>query len=425
MLKQNVLKNCLLFVFAVLVFASCESTYEETYIANVPQYMSFEEFRKMSIKSTSAQAMQKTGKMYFKDNYLFINEITKGVHVIDNSNPAAPQNIAFIEIPGNVDISIVGNTMYADSYVDLLVLDISDIHDVKKIARYEDAFPQVYPNLNSEYPVVDYDHSKGIVIGWTQKRVTEEVISNIRNDWGLEYVDIAVNASGGGKALSPSGIGGSMARFKIYRNYLYAVDKNKMHVFDISSPTAISEKQQIWLQWNAETIFMYNDRLFIGTQSGMMVFSLENPKIPSFISSLDHLRACDPVVVENDIAYVTLRAGSSCGNVVKDQLDVIDISDIYNPQLLKSYPMEEPYGLGIDNGTLFVCDGTAGLKVYDATDPLDIDNQLIANFKDVNAFDVIPLSDVLMLIGSDGLYQYDYSDPQKLELISFIAIGTP
>jgi hypothetical protein len=45
----------------------------------------FDEFR-MPLKSSIKQA----GKIYFKDSYIFVNEVNKGIHVIDNSIPASP-----------------------------------------------------------------------------------------------------------------------------------------------------------------------------------------------------------------------------------------------------------------------------------------------------------------------------------------------
>ena len=38
-------------------------------------------------------------------------------YYVDVSDPADPQNIAFITIPGNVDIAIKENVLYADSYI--------------------------------------------------------------------------------------------------------------------------------------------------------------------------------------------------------------------------------------------------------------------------------------------------------------------
>jgi len=84
--------------------------------------------------------------------------------------------------------------------------------------------------------------------------------------------------------------------------------------------------------------------------------------------------------------------------------------------------MTEPHGLGIDNSTLFICDGDAGLKIYSTTDIHHITDNKIAEFPDIQAFDVIPVNDVLMLIGEDGLYQYDYSDLENIQLLSSITI---
>ncbi len=86
--------------------------------------------------------------------------------------------------------------------------------------------------------------------------------------------------------------------------------------------------------------------------------------------------------------------------------------------------MQNPHGLGIDNSTLFLCEGEHGLKVFDAKDLNKIDENLLAHFKDHDAFDVIPLGTSLLLIGKDGLYQYDYSDPSDIKLISILPIET-
>ena len=77
--------------------------------------------------------------------------------------------------------------------------------------------------------------------------------------------------------------------------------------------------------------------------------------------------------------------------------------------------MENPYGLGIKDQMLFVCDGTEGLKVFNKTDALNI--QLTNQFKNINTFDVIPLDDKLLLVGQNTLFQYKYVQ-NNIELIS-------
>jgi hypothetical protein len=84
--------------------------------------------------------------------------------------------------------------------------------------------------------------------------------------------------------------------------------------------------------------------------------------------------------------------------------------------------MVEPFGLGIDDSVLFVCDGYAGLKIYNASDPMKISDNMIKSYPDINAFDVIPLGQYLVMIGVDGLYQYDYTDLDNINQLSHIPI---
>jgi len=154
----------------------------------------------------------------------------------------------------------------------------------------------------------------------------------------------------------------------------------------------------------------------------MLIYDISSPALPVFISEYNHFQSCDPVVVQDGYAYVTERAGNRCGNW-QNLMEVIDIREILSPQLVKGYSMTEPWGLGIDNRKLFVCDGAAGLKIYDASDPLRIDENLLKTFTDVTAHDVIPVGNLLILLATDGIYQYDYSDLNNITLISRIPIG--
>jgi hypothetical protein len=79
--------------------------------------------------------------------------------------------------------------------------------------------------------------------------------------------------------------------------------------------------------------------------------------------------------------------------------------------------MTEPYGLGIKEEKLFICDGPDGLKVYDKS---DINNLYQLNhFADINTYDVIPLSSSLLMIGDKVLYQYEYLENEIRLLSSF------
>ncbi|WP_430816624.1 LVIVD repeat-containing protein [Carboxylicivirga sp. RSCT41] len=410
-------------VMAVLSLSACSDKIKETYTVNTPEYLSYDDLRS-SFQMKSAQTIIQPGKIYFKDHFIFINEYQKGIHIIDNADPANPRFVSFLELPGNVDMAIKGNMLYADSYIDLVTIDISDMNNIREVDRDEEAFPYIIPGFENGV-LSRIDQSKGVITGY---KVTEETVEVDRNDitYGVfprwESSFFAADALSSAKVNSTgNGTGGSMARFTLYGDYLYAIDNASLHLFDVSDNSNPNFTKQIPISWQIETLFPYNQLLFIGAQSGMFIYSLQNPGNPEYISEFRHATACDPVVVEGDYAYVTLRGGNLCG-AIESQLDVIDISVIENPEMVKSYSMKEPYGLGIDDDVLFICDGNAGLKIYDASDPLTITDKQIAHYPDVNSYDVIPLGEVLLLIGTDGLYQYDYSDLDNIELLSHIKI---
>jgi hypothetical protein len=421
---KNYIKITGLLIFAFCM-SGCKDRIEDSYIVNEPIYLTYNELRS-SFNVKSAEEIIQPGKMYFKDNIIYVNEYLQGIHVINNEDPSNPVVLKFIELPGNVDISIKGNILFADSYVDLVAIDISDLENIKEVARIENAFPYFLPEYETGI-VEEIDEQRGVITGWKTVKRTVEAEPNQVNygyyrGWGEEmFFDGAISntaSTGGGNDF---GVGGSMARFTIYDSYLYAVDNSALRLFNISVPNAPVMESEYYIGWNIETIFPYEEKLFIGTMTGMLIYSIANPSAPEYISQFSHMSSCDPVVVNGNYAYVTLRSGNLCGDA-QSQLDVIDISDIQSPQLIKEYPMTEPYGLGIDDSVLFVCDGSAGLKIYNASDPYTIAANKLAEYPDIHTFDVIPLGGVLLMIASEGLYQYDYSDLQNITQLSFIPI---
>ena len=418
-----------IFKILVLIFilSGCEDKYTEQYLSLEPVYLSYKDFRE-AVKVESTHSLQKPGKIYYKDNYLFINEIMKGIHVYNNTNPAAPQYVGFIAIPGNVDMVIKGNIMYADSYIDLVGIDITNPAAAKEIARLKSVFPYSVPPYESYYRLGTLDDTQGVVVDWTVKKVRKE-IEQINYPvypvyFGSKFTNFSLSAdaaSNGAQQTSPAGIGGSMARFGLVGNHLLAVDNSSYYNFDLTNAANPSLELKIGMSWGIETMFLSGSNMFLGTQNGMLIYNVADVNAPVYVSNFWHATGCDPVVVQNNRAYVTIRGGNACGSVL-NRLDVLDITNLKTPVLMRSYNMTGPYGLGIDGDVLFVCDGTDGLKVYNVADPYLISEHLIATFKDINAYDVIPLGNSLLMIGSDGFYQYNYSNLNDIKQISSIKV---
>jgi len=97
-------------------------------------------------------------------------------------------------------------------------------------------------------------------------------------------------------------------------------------------------------------------------------------------------------------------------------------TDYKNNTLVASYPLSSPYGLGIDDEILFVCDGDAGLKVYNVADKLHVDSNQLAVFPNIKTYDVIPVNGYLFMIGDDGFYLYDYSNVKDIKQIGHIPV---
>ncbi|WP_338764844.1 hypothetical protein WAF17_00435 [Bernardetia sp. ABR2-2B] len=223
-------------------------------------------------------------------------------------------------------------------------------------------------------------------------------------------------------AIGNGGKGGSLARFTVVGDKLYTISNNQMRVFDVQDNTDPTFEQTIGLINGVETVFPYGNYLYLGTQTGMLIYDISNPSIPTYTSMYEHVQACDPVVVQGDYAYVTVRSGTDCRNTFQiDQLEVINVSNPTSPFAVNQYQLENPYGLGVDDRLLFVCDGNSGLKVFDITFTPD-QIQLLHEFKDIKARDVIPFNGLLMLIAEEGFYQYEYKPSGEMELLSLIEV---
>ena len=334
-------KTLLLSLFAVgMLQWSCTDQCTETrkFKRFTAVTVSLAEIRQ-GVRTETVRDLINPGKIYTKGNYLLINELKEGLHVVDNSNPSSPKMVSFIKIPGNGDMAIRGNILYADSYADLVAFDISNPLDVKEVGREKEVF------LTGQFDGAwwAFNKSTGAINDQRMDIVTETVKVNCEdgsNFWGGGVVfDMAFQnaAPSRGSSANPSSQGqaGSMARFALYDKYLYTVGQNEMQLFNISVPQKPALSTKISLGWGIETIFPYRDKLFIGSTTGMFIYDNSNPEKPEQLSQFQHAMSCDPVAVTDNRAYVTLRSGTACNRGL-NQMDVIDITDLSSHRLQKS-----------------------------------------------------------------------------------------
>jgi hypothetical protein len=368
-----------------------------------PVYKTKEEVR-ANIKSSSPIELSAPGKLFYKDGYVFLNELNKGVHIIDVRNPSAPNNIAFVHVPGAVDLAVRGNILYADMYTDLVAIDITD----PRAVQLKKVVPGVFPDRVYYSFVPD---KQMIITEWIA------VDTVLRNDetisWGMMKSDVVLmSASSSSSAPGVSnGTGGSMARFALSDDRMYTVDYTKLKVFNTAIPeNPVYLKELNTGSWDIETIFPFGKNLFLGSMTGMHIFDISSKDNPFKTGSFTHARVCDPVISDGKNAFVTLRNGSKCAGYI-NQLDVVDISDLSKPKLLKSYPMTNPHGLSKEGDVLIICEGADGVKFFNAADVNNI--RQLAHVKGMHAFDVIALGKIAMVSAEDALYLIDFSVPSN------------
>jgi hypothetical protein len=415
------LSNALLGTFAagtLLLTACLKDTKSRTYRYSIGRpVMKTSESVRAAIKNDGPQPVVSPGKMYLLGNYIFLAESNEGIHVINNTNPAAPINEAFVHVPGCQDMAASGTALYADCYTDLMTLDISDPKNIYLKTWSPNLFPQ-------RQIVNGYKMDSGkVIVRWIYKDTVVTDKWEINSWWGKKDSQVFVfsnSSTVGGQNKTPSGgKGGSMARFAIQNQHLYTVSNSSLEVLSISQPFAPKWLKSNALPWGVETIYPFKDKLFIGSNTGLYIFDASNAASPRQAGTFAHARVCDPVIADDNFAYVTLRSGTNCGCPI-NQLDVVNVANIYAPSLLKSYALKNPHGLDKDGQWLFVCDGTDGLKVLNAASPTAITP--VKTIAMAETFDVICYRKIALVSAKDGLYQYDYSDINNITLLS--KIGT-
>lgn len=398
-------------VIIIMLLPGClKDTVTKTYKIYSPVYQTSAELRD-NIKSNASQKISNPGKIFLRDKYIFLSEINKGVHIIDNSNPAAPKNMAFINIPGNMDLAVKGNILYADLYSYLVAIDITDPLKASAKILINNAFPE-RRNANG----FSADSNK-IITEWVSRDTTvnEDQLKN-------KAIQSCTTCSMGSPLssmfpgpASTTGTGGSMARFSIIKNSLYTVTTSNLNVYSIASPENPVVVNKLAMGWGIETIFPFKDKLFIGSSDGVYIYDVADENNPLKIGQFNHVTSCDPVITDGKYAFATLSSGARCRNA-SNVLDVLDVSSLSNPSLIKSYPMINPHGLSKDGNNLFVCDGTDGLKMYNATDVNKL--TLINHIKGFDTYDVIATNNLAIVVAKDGLRQYNYSNINDLRLLS-------
>ncbi len=409
-----------LFFALLLTITSCTKdicTREVTYTKATANYADLDKFRIPVVSDYSATIIQPS-KIFVYENLLFMSEENHGIHIIDNTDPANPENLNFIAIPGNKDLIVVDGQLHADSYYDLLVIDIKDPRNPQLIARNQEVFPSSLRDDQGNY-----------LVGFTYEEVTEKVncesqLFDAQTHFFDHNEDLiapsAVPTSFSGAQSKNGAAAGSLSRMASVDNYLYIISQSSIYTLELRGGGNIEQRNITQVGWNIETIYPLNNRLFLGAQNGMHIMDISDRTNPREVGRFDHETSCDPVFPTDEVAYVTLRTGNECQGSI-NQLDVVSLRNISRPRLIQSIQMTNPHGLTLLNDKLVVCEGPHGIRIFDARDRENL--SLLSADDSFTAYDVIPNpndSGMLLIIGNEGLIQFSIDNENRLSELSTI-----
>ena len=362
-----------------------------------------------SIAALPARQLCTGGNLYAFGNYVFVNENRVGYHLLDNTDPANPRNVAFLRVPGATHMAFVDGRMVSDSYADMVVLDFEGPNSLKLLSST--------PNLllRTDGFIVEDDE---VAIGFEDREVTftedcTGFVSGQCNDCDVLFENLS--ATGQPRGANTGNVqvntGGSLARLAFCSRTLYVLAPNRLTTFRLEGETLVNASETNLTQ-GQEAIVLEGRHLYVVSQWGLQIFEIGDCGLPIARGFAERFWSNDPVAIEGDRAVVALRTGNVPTPERDGRLMVYDISDRNNPRVMAQHPLAHPVGVALRDGKLYVCDGIDGLLVYDfdAQNPGRLRDAEIQRVADADVVDLALLpyaaGTVLLGVGHNTVSQY-------------------
>lgn len=222
---------------------------------------------------------------------------------------------------------------------------------------------------------------------------------------------------------SNASVNGSYSSMLTLGNKLYTVSKEELTTFDITDrahPILLDQKQ---VGFQIENLYHTEGVLFIGSQTALHIFALNQKGIPEKKSTTNYsnfgqeVQPCDPVIANDGFAYATLSSrnetGGPCSRAFEiNELRTYNVINLEAPILESTTEMLSPKGLSIDDDRLYVCEGEYGLKIFDLSQKQL--PQLLSAINSCQCYDIIIHNGLILAVGKKEIYQYTYGDNKTL-----------
>jgi hypothetical protein len=360
--------------------------------------------------------LRNIGKIIERGSNVFIVEKDEGIHILNRFNQPAPYR--FYAIDWCQDIAIdFRNRLYATQIsgaaADLSVIDIWNIDNIQLLSRraiHDEEKVDDEPPLPKDY--TGYfecpDPAQGPVAGW-EKAILKSPRCKTKE------LDLFETRN------SKVGQAGMLNSVVVVNNFLYTVGGNQLQTFDLTQQIPIDsiKHSSVFV-----SISSFDDLLFAGTRSNMLIYKIDQNGKPRLFQSFQHNTDCDPFVANDQLAFIAINTATTCkSDNIANELALIKTRsriDFFQPERLATHPMTSPHGLGLQNDILYLCEGAAGLKViqYESNGQIKV----LHHYRDVHALSVTVLSERLWVVTPTALLLYAYKPNQALELVSKIPI---
>lgn len=285
------------------------------------------------------------GKVVISDTLAFVLG-RNAVHVINISDPLSPEYSASFDYSWTSDIIISDNIAYISGYSGLIILDIYDIHSPQElgslsgkldgICLMDTLIYGVHSSSANNLRIINISDSSNPVlisnnfdlpiyssadIGYYDIHV---FVVNGKNVWSINVVD-PVNPVISDKLFVENSTNG------IFIHNNKAIIKHAgsgIKVIDISEPSSMEVIGFYDTPGYCEQVVAVNDIAFVADYYGIQIIDIAESNIPYFVSSFQTDGFARGMSTQSDFLYI------SDGNT---GMDVVDISDIYNPVLSGTY----------------------------------------------------------------------------------------
>lgn len=317
------------------------------------------------------------------DEFIYLYDLYMGIEIVYIGDlTITPLSAGKIITNGyTLDTIVQGNLAYVSNFWGGLdILDIDNPTNPKLISRYTGSF-SFFSSMyleNSKLYLANYATNTLEILDVSDPTAPKRISSfyNVLNIFWLESEMIVKED----------------IAFILIINDLYPILDGAIHIVNCTNPANVSIIYSL-NNHNATLtdFYLVENHLFLATSTGLLIYEINNNYSLTFISEYSEISSSIAgVFVENNTVYL---AAKDYG------LIILDVSDIENPNLIRSYDTDHNsgyefggYDVFVENNIIYLADYSDGLLVFDGT---NIQNPfIIGRYK---RFDYHPLYGYNML----------------------------